>query len=233
MMNTKKRFLGEKIYRQSLTGDKLKLYNEKTKYPMRAYRQRQKDKGITSATKLTTRKQVVKRREYWRLKKREQRSKLSSQNMRRENEKRRANYAKKKLEFEKLPEERTWKSTLRMNLPKNPDKFVTTIDQEIQDATPQKKKALKDKGLLFSPNSKQKIETNAKIITRLKRSLKELKRNNTKHGRNQYQLLTRSIVGKYAVEHRLRKELNIKWEYWTKMSEIERNGMESVKRSDV
>jgi len=39
----------------------LKLYNEKTKYPMRAYRQRQKDKGITSATKLTTRKQVVKR----------------------------------------------------------------------------------------------------------------------------------------------------------------------------
>ena len=54
---------------------------------MRAYRQRQKDKGITSATKLTTRKQVVKRREYWRLKKREQRSKLSNQNMRRENEK--------------------------------------------------------------------------------------------------------------------------------------------------
>jgi len=27
--------------------------------------------------------------------------------------------------------------------------------------------------------------------------------------------------------------LNIKWEYWTKMSEIERNGMESVKRSDA
>jgi len=143
---------------------------------MRAYRLHQKDEGITSATKLTAKKQVVKRREYRQLKKREQRSKLSSQNMRRENEKRMANYAEKKLEFEKLPEERTWKSTLRMNLPKNPDMFAATIDQAIQDATPQKRRLLKDKGLLFSSNSKQKIETNAKIITRLKRSLKELKK---------------------------------------------------------
>ena len=66
---------------------------------MRAYRQCQKDKGITSATKLTARQQVVKRREYWRLKKMEQRSKLSSQNMRRENEKKKGKLCKEETKI--------------------------------------------------------------------------------------------------------------------------------------
>lgn len=71
----------------------------------------------------------------------------------------------------------------------------------MQNATPRKKKALLKTGLFHSNDEKLEMETNAKIVARVKKALNVLKRQKTKEGKNQYQLLTRSIVGKYAVEH--------------------------------
>lgn len=86
---------------------------------------------------------------------------------------------------------------------------------------PQRKKsALKGKGLLLTPNAKQTMEKDNKFVSRIKRSLKELKNNRTREGRSQYQLLTRSTVGKYAVENNIRRELGMKWEYWMRISQI-------------
>lgn len=53
------------------------------------------------------------------------------------------------------------------------------------------------------------MEKESKIVSRIKRSLKELKNNRTREGRTQYQLLTRSTVGKYAVEITIRREPGI------------------------
>ncbi|WAR13137.1 LOW QUALITY PROTEIN: hypothetical protein MAR_027317 [Mya arenaria] len=69
------RLYEEKKYRRSLTGEKKKSYNEKSKLRMRAYRQRLKTKA--SVDKPSTRHKVAKLREYWRLKKREERGSLT------------------------------------------------------------------------------------------------------------------------------------------------------------
>ena len=113
-------------------------------------------------------------------------------------------------------------------MPKHPEKFAAKIDTAMQNATPKKREALKRRGLLIPISSKLKVETDKKIVARVKRALNELKRKQTKEGRSRYQLLTRTIAGKYAVEYDIRKALGMYWDYWVRMSDIERNGIDNT-----
>ena len=62
-----------KKYRQSLSEEKHTQFNEKAKIRMRRYRERQAQQPQQKRTRFSQDKQ----REYWRIKKREQRSKLT------------------------------------------------------------------------------------------------------------------------------------------------------------
>ena len=91
---------------------------------------------------------------------------MTGQAKRRENEKRKACYQLKSAGCAIAePNKGAVKKALsRAGLPKNPEKFAGAIEKAIENATPEKKKALFAKGLTFSSRSKRKAETNAKIV---------------------------------------------------------------------
>jgi len=154
---------------------------------------------------------------------------MTEEAKKKEREKRRERYKTVKRGFE-LQKEETRQNAQSNYIPKSAEKFAERIEKAVKSASPRKKSALLKTGLFASA---KKNETNAKIVAQVKRRLKFLKRQRTKQGRSHYQLFTRSLVGKYVVEHELRKALDIKWEHWMRMSEIEKNGQENEKRSDA
>lgn len=220
-----------KVYRHNLSEGKRNESNEYAKLRMRKYRKRKTEESH-GKVKLNTRHRVEKQREYWRRKKAEERAKMSSQKKRRELEKRKAKYQSSKAKCElkfitgKSEVSRKLVTKCNMSLPKTPNFFAAAVE------TPQKRQAMKNKEIILTPKSKQKHETNAKIVARIKNSLNELKNDTSKSGRQRYRILTQSIVGRSAVEHSLRKELNMKWEYWNKVSQITEAEEECVRRNN-
>lgn len=205
-------------YRANMNEAQRKKYNEKVRIRMKEYRQRKKENGEQTIQPMT-RKQVEKRRAYWREKKRQQRSQMSDEKRRELAEKRKKRYlaAKKKLTFSPSKDS-VRKASQRMNIPKNATMFAEAVNKVIQCATPKKKNALKEKGLVFTPNSKKIHETNAKIVANVKMELKKLKENQCKRSKQQYYTLIQSIVGKHWVERKIRKALDIKLQYMKRMS---------------
>jgi len=229
----KKDSIKQKLYRQSLSGNKKLDYNNKSKLRMREYRSRRKERGEVNSTP-ATRRQVEKKREYWREKKKQQRAKMAPQAKLRENEKRKERYrmmVRKKLQFQGTPTKDAIKrASGRMAIPKNPAMFAATVDSLVNEATSKKREALKARGLVFTPKSKRQHATHRKIVANMKTELKKLKTDRTKDARKKYHWLTQSIVGKHAVERRLTKELDIKWDYWQQISFLQE---EHVPRVDA
>ncbi|WAR17069.1 hypothetical protein MAR_031663 [Mya arenaria] len=217
----------QRKYRRSLIADKRKEYNEKCKFRMKKYRLKKNRDGIVPNEKPSTRKQIEKKRQYWRKKKQEQRINMSLEQRQKGNRERRERYknAKVKLNFEtpkaKVAEKR---------MPKSPEKFAAMLQNALFNTTPKKKEACRKRGLVFSPKSHEKNKTNARIVAELKLNLKELKKNQTKRGRQEYYLVTRAILRKNAMEAKFKKELEIKWKLWMNMSETE---LDEFKRSDA
>jgi hypothetical protein len=82
-----------RLYRASMSIDERKKYNEKTKLTMRKMCERK----ANESKKVKTRKSAEKERECWRLKKQEQRAKMSGQAKMRELEKDETNIKKEKI----------------------------------------------------------------------------------------------------------------------------------------
>ncbi|WAR23451.1 hypothetical protein MAR_037120 [Mya arenaria] len=70
------------------------------------------------------------------------------------------------------------------------------INEAVNNSTPRRKKALIKKGIILSNEEKLKIESESKIVVRVKRALKQLKHQQTKEGQKRYQLMTCSLVGR-------------------------------------
>lgn len=225
--------LNHRKHRRSMTDAQRKSYNEKAALRMRKYRERKKEMGLLDHMPMT-RKKVLKQREYWRLKKREQRGKMSPNTKKAEKEKRRKLYALKKTKSEKNETEPTddciRKAKRRLHFPKDPKVFASVVRNLATNLTPKKKHHLHEKGvLILTPKSKTKHETNAKIVARLKVNLKKLKTNQTKRGKQLYYTLIHSLVGKHAIEKQLRQALDLKWSHWCKLSLLQQ---EEIPKSD-
>lgn len=220
-----------KLYRASMTLDQRKRYNEKTKIRMRKMRAKnaKEPKGIK------TRKNVQKEREYWRLKKREQRAKMTGQAKRRELEKRREKYHEKKGLKCKVKLDLGDKSNcekvkkVRKEVTK-PEVFAEEIQNIMDNATPRKKAVLKDKGIVFSPRSKEKYQLNKTVAKSLRSFLDKYKSARKNDARILRRTVTKNLIGKSCDDQKLRKALNIKWDYWARMSVV---GDEEVKRSEA
>ncbi|XP_052818376.1 uncharacterized protein LOC128244406 [Mya arenaria] len=197
-----------RAYRRKMTAAERAIYNMKTNIRMRKYRERKKEEGNKESVH-ATRKQVQKLREYWRQKKKEQRAGMTEEKRKEENTKKRLKYraSKKMLNFETPSTDGIKKATERMKIPKKPEVFAEVINRIVTHSTPRKKQLLNDKGV-FTPNSKKKHETNAKIAASVKLNLKKLKENQTKRGRQLYYWLTQSLVGKHIVTKQLCEALD-------------------------
>ncbi|XP_052762092.1 regulator of nonsense transcripts 3B-like [Mya arenaria] len=134
----------QRKYRRSLTADKRKEYNEKCKFRMKKYRLKKNRDGIVPNEKPSTRKQIEKKRQYWRKKKQEQRINMSLEQRQKGNRERRERYknAKVKLNFEtpkaKVAEKR---------MPKSPEKFAAMLQNALFNTTPKKKEACRKRGI--------------------------------------------------------------------------------------
>ncbi|XP_033727671.1 uncharacterized protein LOC117317004 [Pecten maximus] len=162
---------------------------------------------------------------------------MTSQAKRRELEKRKMRYqaskARCQLKFTASASENNGKQGNTCRLPQTPEKFAAAVEDVVNNTTPKKRKALHNKGILLTPSTKHRYETNSKIVARLKTSLGKLKKETTKVGRNKYKIVMKSIVGRCAVQNALRKELEIKWEYWNRISRIEEEEKECVARNNA
>lgn len=234
MTNTKKNdAMKQKVYRNNMTESQKQSYNEKTKIRMQKYRDRLRQKGHISKEKPSTRRQIEKKREYWRKKKQEQRQKMTHEQREKSNRKRREDYqnaknAKKRLDFE-TPAATLRVAQERMKLPKKAEIFAETIHSALNNTTPRKKEACRKRGLVFSPKTCEKHRTNVTIIAQLKTNIKELRKKQSKRERTLYQRLVKSLIGKSSFESHIRKELDIKWKYWMEISASE---IDSIQRSD-
>jgi hypothetical protein len=90
--------------------------------------------------------------------------------------------------------------TGKITLPNTSELFASAV-ADVNNRTPKKRNALRDEGILSTPSTKRKYETNSKIVACLKKLLGQLKRDTSKPGRNKYRIVTKSIVGRCAVQH--------------------------------
>jgi hypothetical protein len=100
---------------------------------------------------------------------------------------------------------------------------VDSLRRAIDSCLPSTKETLKEMGVINTPRSRKKHATNDTIVNNLRKSMFSLKQDNTKEGRKKYRLFVRSVAGslaekckkKYAVNHQIRKVLDIKLGFWT------------------
>lgn len=137
---------------------------------------------------------------------------MTAQAKRTEQEKRRNNYqeqkllkCKLKLDFENKPVS-------------NANDFSEKVKNIMEQATPRKKVALKDKGIIFTPRSKERYRLSTEVSEKENSGLERYSSSKKRDSRNFQRLLTKSLIGKSYHDHKLRKSLNIKWDYWARVS---------------
>ncbi|WAR08763.1 hypothetical protein MAR_018721, partial [Mya arenaria] len=191
----------QKRQRKQMSNEQRNVYNEKCKERMKRYRQMKKEKGVP-----------LKRRDYWRSKKKEQRSKWNEEHQRENNEKRRQRYheskAKKKLEYPRpcIPSDTDAKAKEHfIRIPKKAERFAKSVSKLVGNCTP----------------PEQRHNTYAKIVANVKLQLKALKQSQTVRGRQRYYIITKSLVGKHAVEKKNRQALDLKYSYWTRLCHLQ------------
>jgi len=180
-------------------------------YRSRRYYANLKKKGtLPSKKKPKTRKEVIKRRQYWRLKKRESRAKQGPQKKRRIKEtdrKRKMNTPDtvdgKKMKMDKVESSSPFKSDsskrkaasrIRQAAPNNPQKFAAALQTLISNLSPRERKALEDVGVsTVSAKRKLVMEETAEA---LKSSLRVRACN--KKERTQKRDIVKSLISHYS-----------------------------------
>lgn len=111
------------------------------------------NKPVVNKSKVLTRTEREKQREYWRIKKKQSREKQTSQKTRRCKE-------KDKSYRQACRKGKGPKTTPRgpRLIPKNPESFVSVLETLVQKATPRKKKLLRDKHLINTPKSQKRLK---------------------------------------------------------------------------
>ena len=177
---------------------------EKAKLRMREMRKRQKSESIKAgASKITTRKERVKLRERWRENKKAHRIRMTPQAKRREREQRRELYHRKKA------------STTAETI-----KTADSIEAILEQLTPRRKKDLKDKGILLTPNSKSKNRTNEKVVKSLRDVLVKQRKNKSKQGRQKYNMIVGAIARKNLKDSQMQHALGVQWHSWMLASQL-------------
>ena len=189
-----------KEYRKSLTPTRKKSFNEKSRLRMQNLREKRKNDGSHSPKKkkVLTRRELDKKREKWRLAKRKVRAKMSVQQVRRENEKRRESYrdkSKRKLVY----------------ADDDADSFAKAIAELVENATPKKKRALVRKGLVvklgYTPSDKIIADT-------IKLNLNLSKKDMSNAGRKKTRILLNAVRRKGKNDAFIRKRLAVSLHSW-------------------
>ena len=190
----------QREYRRSMNEEKRKQYNEKARLRMQKYRQKSKRE------KRLTRNDKLKLKASWREAKSRQRARMSSNEKKQVNARRREKYkimkAKKRLNFSAEA-----KSPLK---PKEEN-----ILRSLKVTTPCTRQKLKDRGLIFTPESMKRAETDERIALNVKKSLKQFSQDKSKKGRMTYRWFLRAVVVEKACKNlRMKRRLDVQYHFW-------------------
>lgn len=202
-------------YRQNMSEDKKKEYNEKTKIRMTKYREKKKMDGGSSThskpKKPVTRAERELQRVKWREAKRISRLNMTGQKRRRINEKRRATYADRKQNknvqkntkddstssFNSDSARRKAVSRIKSRMPSSPRKYSIIVSSLISNVTPRKQKALKE-NLICTPDGKKRLKFYDETYDDLHKRLNKIKTSKKKKDillkRTVAHLLTKSAI---------------------------------------
>ena len=245
--------LRKRKYRDERSEEKRATDNAKQVIRQRRYTEKKSNNIVTPPI---TRIVSEKRREYWKVKKQEQRKRMSSQKKRRIKEHDVA-YRRKKRQEEKQkcrpsPSEarhdqstsgqsystpsakRKAASRAKDMLPTDAGKFAEVIDHIIANATPNKKTALREKGLHSPAAKRRKLDFHTKMSTTL--LVKESSPQNEAH-RKVRRAVTASL--RTLKKHRMLREISrttgITWRYLMRYTNTkdEEEEFSRKKRSDT
>jgi hypothetical protein len=120
-------------------------------------------------------------------------------------------------------------------LPTDPEKFVKTLEHVVKQATPRKQAMFKESGLLNTPNTKKKNETNQTIVNAMKETDEKLKSKRGDHARMQRLFIVNTAKKAREVDQmvNIRRNLGMTWSKLLRGSMTEDEEVTRKTRSDA
>ena len=189
-----------RTYREQMTPEQEKKYNESARIRMQRHRKKKKEEQKTKTR--SHQKVTDAQREKWREDKRASRAKMSAKLKEDELRKRRENYSKQKLEKGK-----------NVTFAKDATTFADQICGIIMNASPRKKKSLRESGLSWGTGA----HIGKKTLDLLSNHVAVLKGDRKSVNRKKFKTVVQSVCGGKEDE-KLRKYLNVRYSTWKKYS---------------
>ncbi|XP_063446520.1 uncharacterized protein LOC134726055 [Mytilus trossulus] len=245
-----------RAYRAKLGDQQRERQREKTRIRVQKFREKNKsalilktpqEDALVQQKTPKTRQKVKDQREYWRDKKKEQRKNMTAQKRRRVNEKRRLNYAEKRVKKlttkEKEKEERTispgYKTKeaerkavyrAKQSLPSSPNKFASVLAGIAASATPRKRAALQNDGIILTPSKRRRLEMCSQSLAKITGEIQSKKYKRSKLALSRRRILASSIV--WSSNTHMRKNYGMSWAFAYKCSKL-KGVWTDKKRSDA
>ncbi|WAR11089.1 hypothetical protein MAR_036165 [Mya arenaria] len=233
-------------YRKNLGGNQKAANKEKTRLRVQKWRKKKARKlkegvempNVRKTPKAKTRHQCQKLKDQWRLSKQNQRASMSAQK-RRINEKRRESYAKLKVvkrqkvsimkevqetasSYKSQDAERKAVYRAKQSIPSTPPKYAKVVETLATRATPRKRKAMEDLGLVvMTPSKKKRIDQYEDNMKNLSEEMHSTRKKRSRLHLQRRRLMTKLIPWGNSNGRSERTQCGVSWKFLAKASKIE------------